>query len=189
MTLFKEIMAKKMSVREAEAIARRIALDRVRKKDWTMEPEIVEMEKRLKEMLGTKVSINKSENGGRITIDFHTTEDIHNILAKISLETTKVAEVKSEVEKIAGATPLEIAEEKPIDDRPKEEVVKEENEEIFNLLSSPTSFSHCLWFTQYIYCSFKGYCIRIITILCFNRSKVLIMHDIWSKATYISRDW
>ncbi len=133
-TLFKEITLKKMSVRESEAFARKIASDRVRKKDWSLEPEIAEMERKFKEMLGTKVSINKNEGGGRITIDFYGPEDIQRILEKISNEGVKTIAVTGEAkigaeQAITNATPLQVAE----DDRPKEDVVKEENEEIYSI--------------------------------------------------------
>ncbi len=42
--LFKEIVFKKLTVREAEQIARRIAVDRVRKKEYGFDPELVELE-------------------------------------------------------------------------------------------------------------------------------------------------
>ncbi|MDP3962332.1 MAG: ParB/RepB/Spo0J family partition protein [bacterium] len=131
MTLFKEITIKKMSVREAEAFARRVASDRVRKRDWSLEPEIAEMERRFKEMLGTKVSINKNEGGGRITIDFYGPEDIQRILEKISNEGAKTVAANAPAE-ISDSTPLQLTE-VAVDDRPKEEVVKEENEEIYSI--------------------------------------------------------
>ena len=43
-TLFKEIMIKKITVREAEDIARRIAVDKARKKD--LDPEMTQMEEK-----------------------------------------------------------------------------------------------------------------------------------------------
>lgn len=80
MTLFKEIMYKKLTVREAEAIGRRIAYDKIRKKGATLDPETQEMEERLTETLGTRVSIEKRENGGKILIDFFSNEDLYGIL-------------------------------------------------------------------------------------------------------------
>jgi len=80
MVLFKEIVFKKMTVRDAEKAARKIAFDRVRKKKYLMDPEIAEMEEKLQESLGTRVHIEKKENGGYITIDFFTNDDLHTIL-------------------------------------------------------------------------------------------------------------
>jgi len=79
-TLFKEIVYKKLTVREAEAIARKIATDRVRKKEAAFDPEIVELENRLRESLGTRVQIEKKDNGGKIHIDFFSNEDLRAIL-------------------------------------------------------------------------------------------------------------
>ncbi len=83
MVLFKEIMFKKMTVRDAEKAARKIAFDKVRKKEYLLDPEIAEMEERLQESLGTRVHIEKKENGGYITIDFFTNDDLHTILSLI----------------------------------------------------------------------------------------------------------
>ncbi len=83
MVLFKEIVFKKMTVRDAEKAARKIAFDRVRKKEYMLDPEIAEMEEKLQESLGTRVHIEKKENGGYITIDFFTNDDLHTILGLI----------------------------------------------------------------------------------------------------------
>jgi len=83
MVLFKEIVFKKMTVRDAEKAARKIAFDRVRKKEYLLDPEIAEMEEKLQESLGTRVHIEKKENGGYITIDFFTNDDLHTILGLI----------------------------------------------------------------------------------------------------------
>jgi len=156
--LFKEIMFKKMTVRDAEKAARRIAYDRVRKKEYLIDPEIAEMEEKLQESLGTRVHIEKKENGGYITIDFFTTDDLHTILGMIkssenpnpnpnSMLDKFIAEQEVEnpivatVEKEEGGATLE--EENPtfgednshlIDDRSKEEVVKAEEEvDLYNI--------------------------------------------------------
>ncbi len=79
-TLFKEIMFKKLTVREAESIARRIAYDKVRKKALVVDPEIIEIEDKLTENLGTRVQIDKREVGGKIMIDFFSNDDLRSIL-------------------------------------------------------------------------------------------------------------
>lgn len=78
--LFKEIVYKKFTVREAERLARRIAYDRVRKKEYMPDPEIVELEEEFKEKLGTRVHIDRKEVGGQIKIDFFSNEDLRSIL-------------------------------------------------------------------------------------------------------------
>ncbi|KND48864.1 MAG: chromosome partitioning protein, ParB family [Parcubacteria bacterium C7867-005] len=75
-TLFKEIVYKKLNVREAEGIARRIAFERARK---LVDPELIDIEEKLKESLGTRVRIEKKEEGGKITIDFFSNEDLRTL--------------------------------------------------------------------------------------------------------------
>lgn len=131
LTLFKEIIFKKLTVREAEAYARKVAQDRVRTKEL-IDPELIEMENKLKESLGTRVSIEKRENGGRITIDYFTAEDIRNFLDKIS--TNDVSIPNKSAQKISESTPLEISNEAPIDDRAPDEIIEEENtEELYSV--------------------------------------------------------
>lgn len=79
-TLFKEIIYKKMTVREAEGVARRIAQDKVRKKEYEYSPEVIEIENRLAETLGTRVQIERKEVGGKIMIDFFSDEDLRSIV-------------------------------------------------------------------------------------------------------------
>lgn len=79
-TLFKEIIIKRLTVRDAEGIARRIAYDRVRKKDRSIAPEIVEIEEELTEKLGTRVHIERKTIGGKITIDFFSSDDLQNLI-------------------------------------------------------------------------------------------------------------
>ncbi len=79
-TLFKEITFRKLTVREAEAIARKVAFDKVRKKDRAFDPEIVEIEEKLQETLGTRVHIERKDNGGKLMIDFFSNDDLRQIL-------------------------------------------------------------------------------------------------------------
>jgi ParB family chromosome partitioning protein len=91
MTLFKEMMVRKMTVREAEQIARRIAFEKVRKKDHFMTPEVVDMEEALASTLGTRVQIEPRERGGRISIDYFS----HEELLALSLVIRKAGEEKT----------------------------------------------------------------------------------------------
>jgi ParB family chromosome partitioning protein len=79
-TLFKEIAIKKLSVREAERIARGIASEKARKKDLNSDPELIVYQNRLAETLGTRVSIEKREVGGKIVIDYFSPSDLAAIL-------------------------------------------------------------------------------------------------------------
>lgn len=82
-TLYKEIMVKKMSVRDAEKVARKIAQDKVRKKQFVVDPVIRKFEKQLAENLGTRVHIEPKEKGGQITIDYFTIKDLESILSSM----------------------------------------------------------------------------------------------------------
>ncbi|HEY9585033.1 MAG TPA: ParB/RepB/Spo0J family partition protein [Candidatus Paceibacterota bacterium] len=82
-TLFKEIVVKQLTVREAEQIARRVAQDRLRKK-LPPDPEMEQIEKELAETLGTRVSIERRQvGGGKLVIDFFSSDDLRTLLEKV----------------------------------------------------------------------------------------------------------
>lgn len=124
MVLFKEIIIKRITVREAEAFARNAAKDRVRKKSL-IDPALAELERKFKETLGTKVYIEKKENGGRIMIDFFNDADIESLLERFSRSGGEVT--NNVASAVTEATPLNVAE--PVDDRAPAEVAQEENNE------------------------------------------------------------
>lgn len=76
-TLFQEIVIKKLTVRDTEQLARRVAVERSRKGDLT--PELLTLERELTESLGTRVRIEKKEQGGKLLIDFFSPEDLVNL--------------------------------------------------------------------------------------------------------------
>ena len=82
-TLFKEIMSRKMTVREAEMIGRKIAYDKIRKKEYLVDPEMKNIEERFAQSLGTRVSIERKEVGGKILIDFFSNDDLMTLLQLI----------------------------------------------------------------------------------------------------------
>jgi len=84
-TVFREILLKKLSVREVERIARNIAQEKVRKRE-TLDVELVEMEKKFTESLGTRVSIVKTDYGGRLTIDYFSPEDLDALFVRLKAE-------------------------------------------------------------------------------------------------------
>lgn len=80
-TLYREILLKKLSVREVERITRKLANDKVRSKKWKdVDPELVEFEKKFTETLGTRVQISKTDFGGKLTIDYFSEEDLEKLL-------------------------------------------------------------------------------------------------------------
>ena len=137
MTLFKEIMAKKMTVREAEMIARKTAIERVRKHNDAVDPALIEMEAQFKESLGTRVHIERKEVGGKITIDFFSADDLEQILAKVK-GARKVQNVSDSTIVAAGVaagvaadvvTDPSVDPAASLDDRSKDEIIKDEETE------------------------------------------------------------
>lgn len=145
-TLFKEIMFRRLTVREAEAISRRIAYDKVRKAGALLDPETQEMEEKLTETLGTRVSIEKKENGGKIMIDFFSADDLHTILELFKtnkaqsptamldkhIEANPVAPDSPHIPKYvqdSTATELTLEDVKDLDDRTPEQVKIDDNTE------------------------------------------------------------
>ena len=123
-TLFKEIMFKKLNVREAEAIARGIAVDRIRKKERMNDPEIDLIVARLNDALGTRVFIEKREKGGKVVIDFFDQESLHNILDIIS---KKKEEEKKIPEVVEDAKMEEVIKEEPVAEE------KNEDDELYSI--------------------------------------------------------
>ena len=135
--LFKEIMAKKLSVREAESLSRRVATDRIRNKEKYLDPVIIEMEKSFTETLGTRVRIEKGKEGGKVTIDFFSPDDLRALLERLGKDNTKDntnLRMDSNItnDKSANAPAAAVAA-VAVDDRPTEEVKKDENEDIYSL--------------------------------------------------------
>jgi ParB family transcriptional regulator, chromosome partitioning protein len=130
MTLYKEIIFKKLTVREAESIARKIAIEKTRKKDRSIDPETIELEKRLTETLGTRVHIEHRENGGKLTIDFFTNDDLRGILEMIDRKGNVPPATSTNTENAMASTSATNApseEEAPVDDRPQQEKIEDEN--------------------------------------------------------------
>jgi ParB family chromosome partitioning protein len=131
-TLFKEIIYKKISVRESEKIARNIATDKIRKKELAPDPEMQQLEHRLAEKLGTRVQIEKRDVGGKIVIDFFNPEDVQQIIDMLQnssiesrdmLQSYIAEQAPSEPEPVASAVPAEnpLIEGNMLDDEENEE--------------------------------------------------------------------
>lgn len=114
-TLFKEIMWKKLTVREAEQVARHVAKEKTRKKA-SIDPKLSRMEQELTETLGTRVHIEQKEKGGRLVIDFFAAEDVQALLDRINTQ-NMLADAralregimtagKKQMEDVAAATPI-----------------------------------------------------------------------------------
>jgi len=108
--LFQDIILRKLNVRDAETAARKVAVERVRKWKADIDPELLAMEERFAESLGTKVLIEKKDKdaSGKLVIEFFSNEDLEGILNK--LQNTKEPPIDDrtpEEIKIAEDTPIE----------------------------------------------------------------------------------
>ena len=126
LVLFKEIMAKKLTVREAESLARRVATEKIRNKEKYLDPATMELEKNFTESLGTRVRIERHKEGGKVVIDFFNPEDLKILLEKLNNQTKNLstsADVNAPIDPNMPA----------VDDRSVQEKQQEENEEIYSL--------------------------------------------------------
>jgi ParB family transcriptional regulator, chromosome partitioning protein len=150
MTLFKEIMYRKITVREAERIARRIASEKARKKELLPNPELMQIEQKLQETLGTRVHIEPKEIGGKITIDYFSDDDLElimDVLSKAQPGTKSASESlkeflaqKEQMAPVQQAESVEGVQSEPeeialLDDRSIDEVRKAEEDidDLYNL--------------------------------------------------------
>lgn len=140
--LFREIMLKKLTVRESEGIARRIAFERARKRERMYDPDIIEMEQKLTEALGTRVAIETKEVGGKLVIDFFSDDDLRDILAMFNEKAggprrhsllaavagavglTAAATAEGEAPKPDEVVPVTEESETPVDDTPPAEAAQ-----------------------------------------------------------------
>lgn len=104
-TFFTELITRKISVRDAEQLARRIATEKVRKMDLT--PELLLFERELTEKLGTRVRIEKKEQGGKVLIDFFSVDDLAQIRAVLSGIQIKAPTIEAPVGDTGGALATE----------------------------------------------------------------------------------
>jgi ParB family chromosome partitioning protein len=152
-TLYREILLKKLTVRDSENIARRIAVEKVRKKEYLFAPDVLDMERELSTALGTRVAIEPKEKGGKLSIDYMTEEDLRALFAALHARIEGKAEQQAQEKSLApssarsedfskeldakpqndSAQPVEDS--APVDDRSEEEKKLDEN--AFN----PNSFS------------------------------------------------
>jgi len=146
-TLFKEMVIKKLSVRESERIARGIATDKVRKKDYDFDPTIASYQEKLSESLGTRVSIEKKEVGGKIVIDYFSPNDLQTILELLKSNENKgighmmeqyinmapagLPEVRPE--EVAAPVEPEMQTAAMLDDRDQVQTDEEENSDLYNI--------------------------------------------------------
>jgi ParB family chromosome partitioning protein len=128
--VYKEILLKKLSVREVERIVRKIATDKVRKRSLgDFDANLIEMEKQFTETLGTRVQILKTDFGGKLTIDYFTEEDLEEILNRVKEVGKTGSESQAEsINLLNQNTPIEI-----------DNYIPEEIPELTNIPDTPAS--------------------------------------------------
>jgi ParB family chromosome partitioning protein len=139
MVLFKEIMTKKLTVREAESLSRRVATERIRNKSKYLDPKIMEIERSFTESLGTRVRIEKNRQGGTVTIDFFSPEDLQTLVDKISRMQNSVSSSvagnssNNSPKNVTGADSANGDVPNLIDDRAPADIEIQENEDLYSL--------------------------------------------------------
>lgn len=90
--VYREILLKKLSVREVERIARKIATDKVRKQEYKdTDAHLIEIERAFTDALGTRVQILKTDFGGKLTIDYFSEDDLDTLLKAMKSQNMKIA--------------------------------------------------------------------------------------------------
>jgi len=135
-TLFNDIVLRRVNVRDAELIARRSAVERARNKE-SVSPDVMSLEKQLSERLGTRVRIEKNDNGGKLTIDFFSPEDLTNLcltLATPGKESSAAVTTATPVELVADESgsdeSVQTPETSPI---PEPQVEREEDPDLYSI--------------------------------------------------------
>lgn len=75
-----------LSVREVEKLAKKICdekIEQVPKKEKIKDIFIIDVEERLRNIFGTKVSISKGKKKGKIEIEYYNDDDLNNIVSMI----------------------------------------------------------------------------------------------------------
>lgn len=81
----REVVKKKLSVRETENLVRRL-LHPKKKTGRRIDPDILQLQNRLGEKLGTKVSVQHQASGkGKLVISYNNTDEFEGILERLNL--------------------------------------------------------------------------------------------------------
>ncbi|MBI2038885.1 MAG: ParB/RepB/Spo0J family partition protein [Candidatus Niyogibacteria bacterium] len=89
--LFNDVYFKRLTVRDAERAARRIAVERARRRDDIPDAETRSFEERLREVLGTRVYIERKGIGGKISIEFFSEDELRNLIAHVASANAEAA--------------------------------------------------------------------------------------------------
>jgi len=84
MAFYEVIVKEQLTVREAEQRARQESVAKVKRHIAMADPHTRAAEEQLADVLGTRVKIAKAGKGGRITIEYYSTEDLEHLIKKIN---------------------------------------------------------------------------------------------------------
>ena len=83
------VVARGLSVRETERLVaerrdERTSAGRIERRDGIPDPDVQHMEGRMRDALGTKVTITPGRRGGRITIAWYDDDDLGRLVERLS---------------------------------------------------------------------------------------------------------
>ncbi|KKQ01115.1 MAG: Chromosome (Plasmid) partitioning protein ParB / Stage 0 sporulation protein J [Candidatus Moranbacteria bacterium GW2011_GWD2_36_198] len=81
--LYELILKSNLTVRQAEEKTKEVSVKSYNRSK-SIDPEVKKLEEELVGMLGTKVRVNKSGDGGKIVIEYYSREDLDSLLEKMS---------------------------------------------------------------------------------------------------------
>ncbi len=83
--MYRIVVKEGMKVRDIESRVREIRRRKIKVKEmFTPDPFLESLENLLRNRLGTRVEVNKSTKGGKITIEFFSDEELNDIVSKIT---------------------------------------------------------------------------------------------------------
>jgi ParB family transcriptional regulator, chromosome partitioning protein len=86
-TTARTVVAKEMTVREAEALVKKVQEPEKEKAEVTKDPNTLSLEQRLAERLGSQVSISHNKKGkGKLVISYTNLEELDGIIAHMTLD-------------------------------------------------------------------------------------------------------
>lgn len=132
-TLFKEILERRLTVRDTEALARRVAVERARNKAL-VSPDLMSLEKQLSERLGTRVRIEKKDTGGKLTIDFFSPEDLTQLCLTLATADPAVpAAPEVQPSRTPAEVPVQAPEETPATPAPKPAAPDKPEDQLYSI--------------------------------------------------------
>jgi len=78
------VLMQELNVRQTEELVRKLSGEKPpRKLRPVSNPEVVELEERLRSSLGTKVSLRSGRKGGTVTIHYYSDEELNALMGRL----------------------------------------------------------------------------------------------------------